>query len=709
MSLSIAELKKTSVQSIRDLATGLRAKAASMRATKAGVTDLPHKGTWTGVAADNADHEIGTFATATGNAADTYENAAKKVDLAGDEFEGLKQLLDKLENEAAGKFSINEATGEVTPLTKDFNKADRDYIANTLKQLCAAGGQANDDLAAAIHATDGATTPASTSPAGATGAMPVTPNSTTKPDGYLGALRGQAAETADGATKPAAAPIGDTIDYKKVYPKDIPVGDKNVDPSKLGGVGAIPGVRDTASGREPPAKLAPALKPQDVPAFKQMTRETLTKLGVPADQIEAQVNKAVESAQNPHLVRTADVPSASPSEHVSRDFGEQWNKFFANASDGGSKAGDALLQQGKELTGQAGPGAPGVAEAWKNLATDTAKGLYDYTTATPQERLEMLGNEAHRIADNPGGYLGEKLVQGAAGAATGAVGGEAAAGLRGLVGDLTHTPHPEIPGGAGHAGGDAPGHHTPPPVDHPHASSGADQVSGGNDSHGGAAGDHHGPLDDGGGWQSPNGGASLSPEHNAAANQFLEQAREAEPHITQSLRDIVGNTPGSELTGLEHRLKGEDSFKQKFFGSLLEDPQMSLDKHLEGMKDSVRYTMQSPEQLYTANTQRAIDSLIADGYEPVKFKNTWDTPGYQGINSFWRDPSTGQTFEVQFHTPSSFDAKMQTHPLYEQERLPDTAPQRISELQREQKQIFDSVPRPGGSSQISLPPNGGHR
>ncbi|MDQ8118559.1 hypothetical protein [Mycobacteroides abscessus] len=310
---------------------------------------------------------------------------------------------------------------------------------------------------------DGATGTFDINKALAAAAPPSTPNSTVKPDGYLAALRGQAAETPEGATKPAAAPIGDTIDYKKVYPKDVSVGDKNVDPSKLGGVGALPGVRDSASGREPPAKLAPALKPQDVPAFKQMTRETLTKMGVPADQIEAQVNKAVESAQNPRLVRT-DAPSATPSEHVSRDFGEQWNKFFANASDGGSKAGDAILDEGKKLAGLAGPGAPGVAEAWGALAKDTAKGLYDYATMTPQERLEMLGNEAHRIADNPGGYLGEKLVQGAAGAATGAVGGEAAAGLRGLVGDLTHTPHPEIPGGAGHAGGDVPGHHTPTSV-----------------------------------------------------------------------------------------------------------------------------------------------------------------------------------------------------------------------------------------------------
>ncbi|MFA4080452.1 hypothetical protein ONA92_01895 [Mycobacteroides salmoniphilum] len=136
---------------------------------------------------------------------------------------------------------------------------------------------------------------------------------------------------------------------------------------------------------------------------------------------------------------------------------------------------------------------------------------------------------------------------------------------------------------------------------------------------------------------------------------------------------------------------------------------MSAAEHLAGMKDSVRYTMQTPEELYVPNTQQAIDNLIADGYEPVKFKNSWDQPGYQGINSFWRDPATGQTFEVQFHTPSSFDAKMETHPLYEQERLPGTTSQRGAELQQQQQQIFGSVPRPSGSPAISLPPNGGHR
>lgn len=257
MSLSVGELKKVSVASIRDISAGLRAKAASLRATKAGVTDLPHKGTWTGVAADNADHEIGHFATGVGRDADAYEDAARKVDRAGDEFEGVKQLLSKLENEAAGKFAINEATGEVTPLTKDFNKSDRDYIANTIKQLCAAGGQANDDLAAGIHATDAS---GATSPAGAAGGpLPEMPGSAIKPDGVVGGMQNLAAPSPDGdpgATKAAAATAsGDTINYKELYPKTPSAGDKlTIDPSKAGSLTGTVGALD---------KMPGAPKPQD--------------------------------------------------------------------------------------------------------------------------------------------------------------------------------------------------------------------------------------------------------------------------------------------------------------------------------------------------------------------------------------------------------------------------------------------------------------
>ncbi|CPS04904.1 hypothetical protein MA5S0422_0755 [Mycobacteroides abscessus 5S-0422] len=398
MSLSVGELKKVSVQSIRDIAAGLRAKATSMRATKTGVTDLPHKGTWTGTAADNADHEIGTFGNGLGTDADAYENAAAKVDRAGDEFEGLKQLLTKLENEAAGKFSINEATGEVTPLSKDFNKADRDYIANTLKQLCAAGGQANDDLAAGIHATDAS---GITTPANATGALPTAPNSAVKPDGVFGGVQNLATANPDGepgATKAAAAAGADTqANYKEWYPRTPGSGDKlTIDPSKAGSFTGTVGALD---------KMPGAPKPAD--GFGS---------------------------------------------GVARQFGQGVNSRV-----------DGIIDEAKNLTGQGGPGSPGVAESWAKFALGTADQM-----ANP---LGSLPGEVKDAVNDPAGFAGKKLFDVSSIAATGPLGGEAAAGARGLLGDLTGTETRALTHGIDDA---TPGHHTPRTVDHPAPHAGVD-------------------------------------------------------------------------------------------------------------------------------------------------------------------------------------------------------------------------------------------
>lgn len=398
MSLSVGELKKVSVQSIRDIAAGLRAKATSMRATKTGVTDLPHKGTWTGLAADNADHEIGTFTKGLGTDADAYENAAAKVDRAGDEFEGLKQLLTKLENEAAGKFSINETTGEVIPLSKDFNKADRDYIASTLKQLCAAGGQANDDLAAGIHATDASGT---TTPANATGALPTSPNSAVKPDGVFGGVQNLATANPDGepgATRAAAAAGADTqANYKEWYPKTPGSSDKlAIDPSKAGSFTGTVGALE---------KLPGAPKPAD--GFGS---------------------------------------------GVARQFGQGVNSRV-----------DGLIDEAKNLTGQGGPGSPGVAESWAKFALGTADQM-----ANP---LGSLPGEVKDAVNDPAGFAGKKLFDVSSIAATGPLGGEAAAGARGLLGDLTGTETRALTHGIDDA---APGHHTPPTVDHPAPHAGVD-------------------------------------------------------------------------------------------------------------------------------------------------------------------------------------------------------------------------------------------
>lgn len=630
MSLSLADIKRADVQSFREVASALAGMATANTDLKSGVGRLPIAGdAWKGVSGDAAHQELDRFGKLLEGSAEAKKGAAARIRRAADEFEGVKQLLAKVEQDAAkGRFKIDPTSGKVTAPSGDYNKNELNYIETTLRQIMQAGDVANADLTAAVKAAKELPDPSGS--AGA--ALPVTPNSSTKPDGSFGALQNLATAKPDGRpaeTQAAAAGADTQANYKEWYPKAPATGDKiTIDPTKAGSFAGTVGALE---------KLPGAPKPPD-------------GFGT----------------------------------GVARKFG-----------DGVNSRVDGIVDEAKNLTGQGGPGAPGEAESWAKFVLGTADQM-----ANP---LGSLPGDVKDLVNDPAGFAGKKLFDVSALAATGPLGGEASAGMRGLLGDLTGAETRAIPHSIDNIDS-APGHHPVPQVEHPTASG---------DHHGGGPGVDHSPGEVGpdhhAGWESPSGGASLSPEHNSAANQFLEQARQAEPHITQSLRDIVGNNPGSELTGLEHRLKAEDSFKQKLYGSLLEDPRMSMDGHLAGMKDSVRYTMQSPEELYTANTQRAIDNLIADGYEPVKFKNSWDDPGYQGINSFWRDPSTGQTFEVQFHTPSSFDAKMQTHPLYEQERLPGISPQTVTDLRLEQNQIFDSVPRPSGSRAIDLPPSGAHR
>jgi hypothetical protein len=47
---------------------------------------------------------------------------------------------------------------------------------------------------------------------------------------------------------------------------------------------------------------------------------------------------------------------------------------------------------------------------------------------------------------------------------------------------------------------------------------------------------------------------------------------------------------------------------------------------------------------------------------------------------------------------------METHPVYEELRLPDTPAGRVRELKQLQDEIFTGVPYPPGASGISLPP-----
>ncbi|MFE9384136.1 hypothetical protein ACFYMO_13065 [Streptomyces sp. NPDC007025] len=88
----------------------------------------------------------------------------------------------------------------------------------------------------------------------------------------------------------------------------------------------------------------------------------------------------------------------------------------------------------------------------------------------------------------------------------------------------------------------------------------------------------------------------------------------------------------------------------------------------------------------------------------MNWSNAWGREkGYKAVDSAWAAPRSGHVFEVQFHTPAGKQARLRTHKLHEEQRLPSTSPARAQELQREQDRIFAAVPVPEGAVALQPP------
>ncbi|SHP10575.1 Uncharacterised protein [Mycobacteroides abscessus subsp. bolletii] len=345
---------------------------------------------WKGVSGDAAHHDLDAHGKYLDGHAQAQQSAAAKIRAAADEFEGVQQLLKKIENDAAqGKFTINYDTGEVTPPNGKYDKNELDYLTNTLRQISAAGGVANADLEAAVKAAQTLPDPSGAAAQG----LPAMPGSAIKPGGLVAGLEHLAAPDPNsdpGATKAAAAGADTQANYKEWYPKTPGSSDKlTIDPSKAGSLTGTVGALE---------KLPGAPKPAD--GFGS---------------------------------------------GVARQFGQGVNSRV-----------DGIIDEAKNLTGQGAPGSPGVAESWAKFALGTADQM-----ANP---LGSLPGEVKEAVNDPAGFAGKKLFDVSSIAATGPLGGEAAAGARGLLGDLTGAETRALTHGLDDA---APGHHTPPTVDHP--------------------------------------------------------------------------------------------------------------------------------------------------------------------------------------------------------------------------------------------------
>lgn len=156
MPVTLADVERWDALAVRDVSKALAKRGASAGEVRAGLTKLPLIASWQGSGGDAArasldklsaylaahGEEMARVSTATGNAAD--------------EIERVRATLQRIQSDARQEgFSIDLATGEVTPLDKArvgdpiyaLQQADLEV---RIKDLLAAANKADTDLAQAI-------------------------------------------------------------------------------------------------------------------------------------------------------------------------------------------------------------------------------------------------------------------------------------------------------------------------------------------------------------------------------------------------------------------------------------------------------------------------------------------------------------------------------------------------------------------------------
>lgn len=174
--------------------------------------------------------------------------------------------------------------------------------------------------------------------------------------------------------------------------------------------------------------------------------------------------------------------------------------------------------------------------------------------------------------------------------------------------------------------------------------------------------------------------------------------------ITGSLRICAVSSrslPTANSSDTEkYALKGADRFKEKLAKRIALEPDKSADELAAEIHDGIRYTFIFPTDKYTAGVYDAEGKLRRRGHELRQRKPSWGDGQYKGVNSRWQDPRSRQLFEVQFHTPESWEAKQRTHDAYATIENPAASEVEKAAARKYQQDVSAGIPIPDGAHDI---------
>ncbi|AXV84016.1 type III effector protein (plasmid) [Ralstonia solanacearum] len=180
------------------------------------------------------------------------------------------------------------------------------------------------------------------------------------------------------------------------------------------------------------------------------------------------------------------------------------------------------------------------------------------------------------------------------------------------------------------------------------------------------------------------------------------RARRMDSEITPRLRNLA-HAVGAQLVGLGHRLKSSGSLREKL-KQLVAHKHLTLEEAVPLVNDALRYSVALLPQNFADGCRHIQAALDEQGHARVKLVNhfTKQYEPFSAVNVTLRSPE-GHLWEIQFHTPQTFDLKEQFHDLYKrshQLRLQGAPASQLHELTRPAREAFRAVPLPQGCEDI---------
>jgi hypothetical protein len=204
----------------------------------------------------------------------------------------------------------------------------------------------------------------------------------------------------------------------------------------------------------------------------------------------------------------------------------------------------------------------------------------------------------------------------------------------------------------------------------------------------------------------------LTTEQDRIADDELERYRVAEGRnvfggygengLTPAMRRVEAQLPHGQLApdSEQYSLKSPERYKAKLARMVARHPGVPARDLAAEIYDTARFTFVFDPDQYTDGTWMVHRRLKAQGFELEARRNRWESPEAKGIRTRWRDPAQNLAFEVQFHTPASWDVLQRTHEAYLRITDPQTPPDARAQLRARQVAAAAATRPPVRSSEI---------